>query len=148
MPFCQMTIMNLIQLGWNWLVYHSLIIPGLFILCILYLYLLSFFQITELYLFFRCEIKATKNMMLVTFIFYIFQFLLQTQKRFLTFYFPAYHSFQDSKLDVTIGPYETYEDAIFGYKVHVDYLCLWYLCITCFVGFKIWIIILRTNCGL
>ncbi|XP_020209530.1 nudix hydrolase 3-like [Cajanus cajan] len=26
----------------------------------------------------------------------------------------------DSKLDVTIGPYETYEDKIFGYKVIVD----------------------------
>ena len=24
---------------------------------------------------------------------------------------------QDSKLDVTIGPYETYEDKLFGYKV-------------------------------
>jgi hypothetical protein len=26
-------------------------------------------------------------------------------------------SMQDSKLDVTIGPYETYEDKLFGYKV-------------------------------
>lgn len=25
--------------------------------------------------------------------------------------------FKDSKLDITIGPYETYEDTIFGYKV-------------------------------
>lgn len=24
---------------------------------------------------------------------------------------------QDSKIDVTIGPYETYEDTLFGYKV-------------------------------
>lgn len=24
---------------------------------------------------------------------------------------------KDSKLDVTIGPYETYEDTLFGYKV-------------------------------
>ena len=24
---------------------------------------------------------------------------------------------QDSKLDITIGPYETYEDKLFGYKV-------------------------------
>lgn len=27
-------------------------------------------------------------------------------------------TFKDSKLDITIGPYETYEDAIFGYKVN------------------------------
>lgn len=26
-------------------------------------------------------------------------------------------SMQDSKLDITIGPYETYEDKLFGYKV-------------------------------
>lgn len=32
---------------------------------------------------------------------------------------------QDSKLDVTIGPYETYEDKLFGYKVIIenDTLC-------------------------
>jgi hypothetical protein len=27
---------------------------------------------------------------------------------------------QDSKLDVTIGPYETYEDKLFGYKVIIE----------------------------
>lgn len=31
--------------------------------------------------------------------------------------FPYFHHLKDSKLDVTIGPYETYEDALFGYKV-------------------------------
>jgi hypothetical protein len=29
-------------------------------------------------------------------------------------------SMQDSKLDVTIGPYETYEDKLFGYKVIIE----------------------------
>lgn len=28
--------------------------------------------------------------------------------------------FKDSKLDITIGPYETYEDALFGYKVMLN----------------------------
>lgn len=28
---------------------------------------------------------------------------------------------KDSKLDVTIGPYETYEDALFGYKVSTNF---------------------------
>lgn len=27
---------------------------------------------------------------------------------------------QESKLDVTIGPYETYEDKLFGYKVIIN----------------------------
>lgn len=31
--------------------------------------------------------------------------------------FPCFHHLKDSKLDVTIGPYETYEDSLFGYKV-------------------------------
>lgn len=41
----------------------------------------------------------------------------------LMFYF-CFHLLKDSKLDITIGPYETYEDAIFGYKV-IDWLCLY-----------------------
>lgn len=32
-----------------------------------------------------------------------------------------YFLFKDSKLDVTIGPYETYEDAVFGYKVQIHF---------------------------
>nr|POF19857.1 nudix hydrolase 3 [Quercus suber] len=36
--------------------------------------------------------------------------------RFCNCYFAFLKQLFDSKLDVTIGPYETYEDALFGYK--------------------------------
>lgn len=37
---------------------------------------------------------------------------------------------QDSILDLTIGPYETYEDALFGYKVQLKFNLHIYLYVT------------------
>lgn len=36
----------------------------------------------------------------------------------------CYYLLKDSKLDITIGPYETYEDGLFGYKVFTSAICL------------------------